>query len=68
MNIAVNILFQAAAFIAQFANLEIGFVPDKYKYIVTFAITIAQAVIALKAHLVNPDGTSAVVAYKPEDK
>ena len=52
----------------QFANLATSYTPDKYKWLIGIAVTVAQAVLAIKAHTVNPDGTSAVVAYKPEDK
>ena len=43
-------------------------IPMRYKTLVGFVIGCFQLWLAIKAHRVNPDGTPAIVAYRPEDK
>ena len=65
MTRAVNIIFQVAALIVQSANQFSELVPVEYRHYVALVLGIAQAIVALKAHSVNPDGTPASVAFKP---
>jgi hypothetical protein len=63
---SVNIAVQVVAFVLQALNQLMPIVPAKYQLWVTFAIAVAQAVSALLAHFVNPDGSSAKLPYTPK--
>jgi len=66
MTFTVHIVFQAIAMVIQLGNFAVGVVPEKYKWIVTGVVGMAQAGMAFKAHWVNPDGTPAEAAHKAQ--
>lgn len=66
MKLSWNLLFQGAALIVQYGNQATNIVPAKYQTGVTLAIGLAQALVAWRAHTVNPDGTPASTPYIPK--
>jgi hypothetical protein len=59
----VNIGLQLLGLLAQYGNYALDIVPPKYKGLAAAIIGLLQAIVAITAHGVNPDGTSATTAY-----
>lgn len=59
----VNILFQIMATLAQVGDVASGWVPAKYQPIAAAVLGLIQAIVAVKAHSINPDGTPAAQPY-----
>ncbi len=66
MNVVANVLLQFLGILIQVGNQASGFVPEKYKGLVSGVVAAAMGVVAILAHFKNPDGTSAATEYKPE--
>lgn len=63
MKLSTNLIFQFAALVVQYGNQASGLIPVKYQTYVALAVGLAQALVAWRAHTVNPDGTPAEVGY-----
>jgi hypothetical protein len=63
---SVNVVVQVLAVILHALNQYGALVPANYQFYVTFALAFLQALSALLAHFVNPDGTSAKAAWVPK--
>lgn len=64
LKLSTNLIFQAAALIVQYGNQASGVIPAKYQTYVALGVGLAQALVAWRAHNVNPDGTPASVPYQ----
>ena len=65
MKLSVNVILQILATLMQIVNQMGGLVSPRYQTLVLGILSVAQAAIGVVAHFVNPDGTSAKVAYEP---
>lgn len=63
MKLSTNLVFQGAALIVQYGNQASHLIPVKYQGYIALAVGLAQALVAWRAHNVNPDGTPASVPY-----
>jgi len=68
VKLKLNLIFQGAAGVIQFANANGSMVPPKYQWLLAILVGAAQLVVSVQAHYSNPDGTNASVAYRPGDK
>lgn len=66
MKLSWNLVFQAIATAAQYGNQAMDILPPKWKPAGALVLGLLQAVVAWRAHLSNPDGTPASVAYTKE--
>jgi|HubBroStandDraft_6_1064221.scaffolds.fasta_scaffold87381_2 hypothetical protein len=64
-NLLLNVIFQSAAGVIQFANLNGSLVPAKYQGALATIVGVAQIIVSIKAHYTNPDGSSARLPYEP---
>jgi hypothetical protein len=64
-NLLLNVIFQSAASVIQFTNLNGSLVPAKYQGALATVVGIAQIIVSIKAHYTNPDGSSARLPYQP---
>jgi hypothetical protein len=62
-NLLTNLVFQGAAGVVQFANLQGGLVPARYQWLLSVFVGIAQIALSVKAHFTNPDGSDASLPY-----
>jgi len=60
-----NVAFQAVATGTQIYTMFGAFVPPKHQGSVTLGLSLAQAVVGVLAHNVNPDGTPSSQPYVP---
>ena len=65
MTLKIHAMLQTILTFLQFANAYTLHFPQAAPFIMA-GLTIVQALLALSAHFVNPDGTPAAVAYRPE--
>ena len=65
MTLKIHASLQALLTFLQFANVYTPQFPQVGIWI-TAGLTVTQALLALAAHFVNPDGTTARVAYRPQ--
>ena len=65
MTVKIHDSLQAILTALQFANVYTPQFPQAGIWI-TAGLTITQAMLGLVAHFVNPDGTPAAVAYRPQ--
>lgn len=63
MKFSFNLVFQIAAIIVSLGTVLSGIVPASWQPAIIAVVTIAQSIVALGAHQVNPDGTPASRAY-----
>lgn len=69
IRLRTNIILQILMTILQVYNQAGETLPEEWKPVVMFIITIIQAIIALLSHYSNPDGTPVKIAYiKPIKK
>ena len=69
MKLSLNVIIQLLMVILQVYNQIGEMLPDEWKHIATFVMTLIQAIVALLAHYKNPDGTPVTLAYvKPVKK
>lgn len=61
-----NIVAQVLGTLLQILNVAAGVVSPKWQPVVAFGLAVVQAGIALTAHYVNPDGSTAKVAWIPK--
>jgi len=64
-NLLTNLVFQGSAGVVQFANMHGDLVPQKYQWLLSAVVGIAQVMVSIKAHFTNPDGTRASLPYNP---
>ena len=63
MKLSVNSIIQTLMLAMQGLNQASDVLPPKAKFWAMLAISAMQGVVGIMAHFVNPDGTSAKVAY-----
>ena len=68
MKLSVNAIVQALMLIMQGLNQASGLLPEKGKFYAMVAMSAIQGIVAVMAHFVNPDGTTAKVAYIPPSR
>lgn len=65
LTLSVNSILQILLLISQGLNQAMDILSPKMKFWAMVAMSATQGLIAVLAHFVNPDGTSAKVAYIP---
>ena len=66
MKLSVNSIIQTLMLAMQGLNQASDVLPPKAKFWAMIGISALQGVVGVMAHFVNPDGTSAKVAYIPK--